>query len=112
VVHAQRDLEFRGSQPSRSSGEEKPPKTIQRTMDREKYLWRLRIFRGSLNSEGFRRLRGSQEAQREPTFRSRWERGIFQELRVRCHGLRRPDRRFKGKILTGVGCLLGWDHVR
>jgi hypothetical protein len=33
-------------------------------------------------------------------------------LSSRCYGLRRSDKRFKGKRLLGLGFLLGWDHAR
>jgi hypothetical protein len=99
VVQAQRDPEFRGSHPSGSSGEEKPPRTVQRTVDREQValrLCRLRgSLRGSLDSEGFR---GSQEAQRESQSLSGsqpsgpYGREASSKTVRRCHGLRWPDK--------------------
>jgi hypothetical protein len=28
-----------------------------------------------------------------------------------CHGLRRPERRFKCRMIIGTRGILGWDHV-
>jgi hypothetical protein len=39
------------------------------------------------------------------------ERHIQTMLR-RFHGLRRPDRSFRGRIILGEGCILGWDHAK
>jgi hypothetical protein len=71
VVQAQREPEFRGSQPSGSRREEKPPRTMQRIMDREQMApevvqtQRESSFRGACGSQSEPDLRESQLAQRE-----------------------------------------------
>jgi hypothetical protein len=107
VVQAQREPEFRGSQPSGSRREEKPPRTMQRIMDREKMAPGLCRLRGSQVSGGACDLRVSLISGRVSWLRGRdgHPEGVPPQVQLgerhlpgltdRCHGLRRPDKSFK-----------------
>jgi hypothetical protein len=105
-----------------SNREENPPRNIQRILDFKevsrfrgrKWLRRLYKLRGSHVSKEACRLRGSLISERVSWLRGRFGHleGLHPQVQVgkkhllgmigRCHGLRRPHRRLKGKRPLGV----------
>jgi len=67
IVHAHREIYFRGIHPFGSRGEEKPPRTMQRKMDREHITPKVVQIQREL---GFKR---NMRSQSDPNLRERWE---------------------------------------
>jgi hypothetical protein len=64
-------------------------------------------FRGSLTLEGIKRFKGRFSHSVGGKLQVQMGDKHIPILSSRCHGLRKPDRRFRGRNILGPGCLLG-----